>query len=218
MKIGFIGVGNVGKSLANLASSHGHEVIISNSRDPDTIRDIAKALKCDAARSDAVPALSDIVVLSVPFKAVFGLKPDLLAGRLVIDTNNYYPDRDGRIDELEKRRNTTSQMVANHFPEATIVKAFNAILAKDLMDPGVMPHGVQRALPVASDDAFARDRVAALHTDFGYDAVDAGPLSESWRFERAKPAYCIPLDRAGLVAALAAADRDVDLPEGSWRR
>lgn len=98
------------------------------------------------------------------------------------------------------------------------IRAFNAILAKDLLDPVVLPNGARRALPIAGDDAAPKAVVAALQADFGYDTIDAGPLADSWRFERAKPAYCIPLDKDGLVSSLAAAERDKDLPDGSWRR
>jgi len=179
---------------------------------------VAQAIGCDVAHAVDVPAPSDVVVLTVPLTAAFALSPALLDGRIVIDTNNYYPDRDGRIDALDQRRTTTSEMVAAHFPGATIVKAFNAILAKDLLDPVTLPGGNRRALPIAGDDDGARSLVTALQADFGYDTVDAGPLADSWRFERAKPAYCIPLDQAGLRAALDAAKRDEELPEGSWRR
>ncbi|MBB4097016.1 NADPH-dependent F420 reductase [Sphingomonas kyeonggiensis] len=218
MKIGIIGAGNIGQAIARLAVANGHQAILSNSRGPETLGALAQAIGCDVAYAVDVPAASDVVVLTVPLTAVFALSPALLDGRIVIDTNNYYPDRDGRIDALDQRRTTTSEMVAAHFPRATIVKAFNAILAKDLLDPVTLPGGNRRALPIAGDDAAARSRVAALQADFGYDTVDAGPLADSWRFERAKPAYCIPLDQAGLRSSLDAAKRDEELPEGSWRR
>ncbi len=218
LKIGIIGAGNIGQAIARLALASGHSATLSNSRGPETLEALAQAIGCDVARAADVPASSDIVVLTVPLAAVFAISPGLLDGSIVIDTNNYYPDRDGRIDALDQRLTTTSEMVAGHFPGATIVKAFNAILAKDLVDPVVLPGGSRRALPIAGDDAAAKSLVAALQADFGYDTVDAGPLADSWRFERAKPAYCIPFDQAGLRSALGAAERDVELPEGSWRR
>lgn len=153
-----------------------------------------------------------------PFRAVFDLSRELLDGRIVIDTNNYYPDRDGSIDALDRRDTTTSQMIVDHFPGATIVKAFNAILERDSLEPFAFPNGARHALPIAGDDAVTKAIVTALQASFGYDTVDAGPLCESWRFERAKPAYCIPRDKAGLISALAAAERQVELSEGSWRR
>lgn len=219
MRVGIIGAGQVGQALARRAVVAGHEVTLANSRAPETIYDLAATIGCAAARADDVPALSELVVLAIPFTAVFTLAPGLLAGRVVADANNYYPDRDGPIAALDSRSTTTttSEMVARHFPAATVVKAFNAILARDLRAPPVLPGGSRRALPIAGDDEGACAQVAALHGSLGYGAVDVGPLAEGWRFERAKPAYCVPLDRAGLVAALDAAVRDVDLPEGSWR-
>lgn len=218
MRLGIIGAGNIGQALARLAVANGHAATLSNSRGPETLKDIVGDIGCEASSAAEVPASSDLVVLTVPLTAAFGFLPHFLDGRVVIDTNNYYPDRDGRIDALEQRKTTTSEMVASHFPGATIVKAFNAILAKDLLDPVTLNQGAKRALPIASDDASAKLLVTSLQADFGYDTVDAGPLADSWRFERAKPAYCIPLDRAGLISALADAKRDQELAEGSWRR
>ncbi|QWK80761.1 hypothetical protein [Ochrobactrum sp. BTU1] len=119
---------------------------------------------------------------------------------------------------LDRRETTTSQMIASHFRGAGIIKVFNAILAKDLLDPVALPDGAKRALPIAGDDAAAKAIATALQADFGFDTADIGPLANSWRFERAKPAYCIPLDKDRLISAIAAAERDKELPEGSWRR
>ncbi len=218
MRIGIIGAGHIGQAIARLAVTHGHTATLGNSRGPDTLRGLASEIGCDAARAEDIPALSDIVVLTVPLNAVFDIEPRLLDACIVIDTNNYYPDRDGRIGALDNRETTTSEMVARHFSGAIVVKAFNAILAKDLLEPVKLAQGAKRALPIAGNDAAAKLRVASLLSDFGYETVDAGALADSWRFERAKPAYCIPLDRNGLTNALAAAERDVELPEGSWRR
>jgi predicted dinucleotide-binding enzyme len=218
LRIGIIGAGNIGQALARLAVANGHAATLSNSRGPETLHDVVAEIGCQAAAAIDVPSSSDVVVLTVPLAAAFNLSPQFLDGRIVIDTNNYYPDRDGRIAALDNRETTTSQMIANHFTGATIVKAFNAILAKDLLGPIALPNGATRALPIAGDDTAAKRMIAALQADFGYDTVDAGPLADSWRFERAKPAYCIPLDKDGLISALAAAERDEELPEGSWRR
>ena len=218
MRLGIIGAGNIGQALARLAVANGHTATLSNSRGPETLRRIAAEIGCEAALALEVPACSDVVVLTVPLAAAFKLAPSLLEGCIVIDTNNYYPERDGRIARLDQRETTTAQMIAGHFPGATVVKAFNAILARDLLEPVRLPNGDRRALPVAGDDLSAKRTVAVFQADFGYDTVDAGFLADSWRFERAKPAYCIPLNRADLVAALASAQRDKELPEGSWRR
>ena len=137
----------------------------------------------------------------------------------VLDANNYYPERDGHIAALDRFETTTSRLLAEHLPHSSVVKVFNAILAQDLVQdarPKAAPD--RRALPIAADDPAAKALVIKLLDEIGFDAVDAGSLDESWRFERAKPAYCIPLDKEGLKVALAAAHRQVELPEGSWRR
>ena len=120
--------------------------------------------------------------------------------------------------ELDQHETTTSELLAQRLPGARIVKAFNAILASDLgrhARPADSPD--RRALPIAGDDGAAKTRVAELHDQFGYDTVDAGPLREGWRFERAKPAYCLPLGTTALREALASASREGELPNGSWR-
>jgi predicted dinucleotide-binding enzyme len=219
MRIGIIGAGNIGRALARLAVASGHEVMLSNSRGPETLAEVVGSIGCEAGTAMEAATFGDVTVLTIPFKNVFDLDPALLAGQMVIDTNNYYPDRDGRIAALDEFRTTTSSMVAGHFPRAKVVKAFNAILARDLDDPAA-PLGFsgRRALPIAGDDGASKQVVARLHEQFGFDTVDAGTLAESWRFERAKPAYCIPLDKAGLHDALSRAERAVELPHGSWRR
>ncbi|MFA7437048.1 NADPH-dependent F420 reductase [Castellaniella sp.] len=219
MKIGIIGAGHIGQAIARLAVRCGHEVKISNSRTPDTLSDIVEQIGCLAGTAQEAAGFGPVVVVTVPFAKLFQIDPQPLAGKILIDTNNYYPDRDGRFAELDTYQTTTSSMVAKHFSRSTIVKAFNAILATDLKTPTAQPaSGQRRALPIAGDDANAKRWVEKLQDEFGFDTVDAGPLKDSWRFERAKPAYCIPLDRAGLATALAAAERDVELPHGSWRR
>ena len=163
-------------------------------------------------------SVGDLVVLAIPFAQVQTVSPAPFAGKIIVDANNYYPERDGQIAALDLRETTTSEIVAGHFMQSSVVKAFNAILARDLERGGeLLAPGKPRALPIAGDDSEAKRMVAGLHSDFGFDCLDAGPLAEGWRFERAKPAYCIPLDREGLANALAAALRDVELPHGSRR-
>ncbi|MFM0740953.1 NAD(P)-binding domain-containing protein [Paraburkholderia xenovorans] len=235
MKIGILGAGFIGSAMAALAVRAGHQAMISNSRDPRTLADTAAELGCEAGSAEEAARFGDVVVIAVPFNRRNGLPATALAGKIVIDTCNYYPDRDGQIEALDKRETTTSQLLAAALPQARVVKAFNAILAKDL-DPRSSADGAasergeisrsgqpagtanRRALPLASDYADARQIVSALVDEFGFDPVDAGALAESWRFERAKPVYCIPFNRAGLIGGLAAATRDAEQPHGSWRR
>ncbi|MDY6930257.1 MAG: NAD(P)-binding domain-containing protein [Pseudomonadota bacterium] len=219
MKIGIIGAGHIGQALAKLAVAHEHSVMISNSRGPETLKALAAEIECSVGTSADAVAFGELVILTVPFKRVFEIKSTLMEGKIVVDTNNYYPERDGEIAELDDLRTTTSAMVARHFPGARVVKAFNAILAVDLEIELINTSGSdKRSLPIAGDDKQAKQIVARLHQQFGFDVVDAGNLADSWRFERAKPAYCIPLDEAGLKEALNKAERDVELPHGSWRR
>ncbi|MGQ7938051.1 NADPH-dependent F420 reductase [Paraburkholderia sp. D1E] len=218
MKIGILGAGFLGRAMATVAKNHGHEVMISNSRDPRTLISTAAVLGCALGTAEEAAKFGDVVVVTVPFSNIDALPAAALDGKIVIDTCNYYPDRDGQIEALNSRSTTTSQMLVAALPGAKVVKAFNAILAKDLETDG-KPAGAanRRALPIASDNAQAKHVVTGLLDQFGFDPVDAGALADSWRFERAKPVYCIALDRAGITEGLAAAQRDIELPHGSWR-
>ncbi len=217
MRIGILGAGFIGGALAKLATDRGHSVTIS-SRHPETLADQAARIGCEAGSLDQAAGFGEICVLAIPLLALGAIPAAALAGKIVIDAMNYYPQRDGAIAVLDQRQTTTSELVASHLPKARLVKAFNAILARDLPDDARPPVATgRRALPIAGNDPAAIDVVAALHDAFGFDVLDTGPLADSWRFERAKPAYCIPLDRTGLMRALDAAVRDKELPDGSWR-
>ncbi|CAG9266044.1 NADP oxidoreductase [Paraburkholderia unamae] len=219
MKIGIIGAGYIGRALAALAKTHGDVAMVSNSRGPATLGSTKSGIGCEIGTVEEAVAFGDIVVLAVPLRNVWDLSPRLLETKVVIDTCNYYPERDAQIEELDQRANTTSGMVAHHFTGARVVKAFNAILAKDIETTGAVAGARgRRALPIAGDEEEAKLLVTRLLDRYGFDTVDVGALSESWRFERAKPAYCIPFDRDGLQGALAAARREFELPHGSWRR
>ena len=218
MRIGIIGAGYIGRALAKLAVDHGVEAMISNSRGPETLASVAMATRSRAGTVDEAIAFGDIVAIAVPFNNRRLLPGAALAGKIVVDANNYYPHRDGHIPELDERHTTTSEMIAALMPRARVIKAFNAILATDLERDG-RPVGApdRRALPIAGDDLGAKRVVAEFQDCVGFDVVDAGSLGESWRFERAKPGYCVPLDRIGMAQALAAAQRDVEVEEGAWR-
>jgi hypothetical protein len=217
MKIGFVGAGRIGQGVARLSREAGHDVALSNSRGPDSLQELAQTLDAEASSvADAVRD-ADIVVVTVPFTQVFVIDPEPFAGKLILDTNNYYPTRDGHIAELDSNATTTSLMVQRHFSESTVVKAFNAILAGDLEAPFGLPDA-KRALPIAGDNEAAVEVAERFHRGIGFDVVAAGSLAKSWRFERAKPAYCIPLDHEGLVSALNKAEREVEVPHNSWHR
>lgn len=208
--IGLIGAGHIGGSLAHLAVDRGYAAVVSNSRGPHTLVDLVTELGDNARAGTAQEAAADgdVVVVTVPFHAFRDVPAEPLAGKVVVDTNNYYWERDGHVAELDDGSTTSSQMLADHLAGARVVKAFNHITAADLRDKGT-PAGTpgRRALAIAGDDAEAKEVVTRLIDRFGFDVVDAGPLAEGWRFQRDTPAYGAELDADGLRAALAAAER-----------
>ncbi len=212
MKIGIIGAGFVGRAIGKLAVRSGHQVMLSNSRGPQTLFSLRHAVGGEVGTVDEAVAFGDVVVVAIPLSAYRSVPVAPLAGKIVIDTDNYYHERDGRIAELDSGATTTSELLAGHLPQSRIVKAFNAITMTDL-ESGGRPSGAsdRRALPVAGDDADAKAVAVALYDQFGFDAVDVGALSEGWRFERGRPAYCVPFNKADLQKVLAATVRDGQL-------
>ena len=190
--IGLIGAGHIGGQVARLAVKNGYTVVISNSRGPETLAELVRELgpHARAATSTDAGALGDIVVVTIPLKNLGDVPVAPLAGKVVIDTLNYYPQRDGHIADLDDEKTTTSEMVQAHLPTSRIVKAFNHIYAAELTTHG-QPVGSpgRRALAIAGNDAAAKKEVAALIDQFGFDTVDIGPLSESWRIQRDTPGY-----------------------------
>jgi 8-hydroxy-5-deazaflavin:NADPH oxidoreductase len=208
MKIGIIGAGFVGRAIGKLAVKAGHQVMLSNSRGPQTLFSLPHGVGCEIGTVEEAIGFGDVVVIAIPLAAYRSVPADLLAGKIVIDTNNYYPDRDGRIAELDAFETTTSQLLAAHLPQSRIVKAFNAITMTDLEQDGrASGASDRRALPLAGDDREAKAVALRLYEEFGFDAVDAGPLSEGFRFERATPAYCVPLTKPQLEETLAQTTR-----------
>jgi hypothetical protein len=218
MKFGILGAGEIGAALARVLTTVGHQAMVS-SRHPDTLRNAAAEAGYSVGSLDDSARFGEMAIAALPFRALDAIPVGALAGKIVVDTMNYYPDRDGVIAALAEHRTTTSEMVAAHLAQSKIVKAFNAILAYDLpFDDRPAVTSGRRALPIAGDDAEAKAVVVALCEQLDFDVLDAGPLINGWRFERAKPAYCIPLNGQDLRQALAAARRDHELPHGSWRR
>jgi 8-hydroxy-5-deazaflavin:NADPH oxidoreductase len=212
MKIGIIGAGFVGRAIGKLAVGAGHEVMLSNSRGPQTLFSLRYAVGCEVGTVEEAAAFGDVVVVAIPLSAIGTLPVAALAGKVVIDTDNYYWERDGRIAELDRQETTTSELLARHLPTSRIVKAFNAIPMNDLESDGRTKGAHdRRALPIAGDDAEGKAIAAAWLEAFGFDVVDAGPLAEGWRFERDRPAYCVPLGRADLENTLASTTR------GDWK-
>jgi predicted dinucleotide-binding enzyme len=189
--IGLIGSGNIGSTVARLAVDAGYDVVLSNSRGPETLRDLVAELgaRATAGTSEQASA-ADLVVVTVPLSAVERVPADPLRGKVVIDTCNYYPQRDGHVAELDDETTTTSELVQRHLAGAKVVKGFNNINylhLRDLARPSGSPE--RTSLPVAGDDADAKAQVTAFLDAIGYDAHDVGPLAEGWRFQRDTPAY-----------------------------
>jgi len=218
MKIGLIGAGHIGGALAHRLTALGHQVLVSNSRGPESLAAFASESGARAVdRGDAVRGV-DLIVLTIPLKNVEDLPSDLFAGVSgsvpVVDTCNYYPrQRDGRIEGIESGL-TESRWVEQEIGHP-VIKAFNNIYARHLLERG-LPKGApgRIALPVAGDEAAAKAAVLNLVDALGFDPVDAGGLDDSWRQQPGSPVYGKDFDAAGVGAALAAAHEE-RTPE--WR-
>jgi len=210
--IGLIGAGHIGSQVARLSIRHGYDVVISNSRGPETLQDLIRDLGPQARAGTPAQAAEagDIVVVTIPLKNIGDVPVAALAGKIVIDTNNYYPQRDGQIRELDNEETTTSELLQRHLPDSKVVKAFNHIYAAALTTDG-QPAGTpgRRALAISGDDADANRIVTRLIDQFGFDVVDLGPLSESWRIQRDTPGYGPRRTAEELRRDLAAAQRPV---------
>jgi hypothetical protein len=212
--IGFIGAGHIGSQLARLAVASGYDVVVSNSRGPVTLSGLVEELGPRARAgtpSDAARA-GDLVVVSIPLKSYRDVPVEPLAGKVVIDTNNYYPQRDGHIRALDDESTTTAELLQAHLPASKVVKAFNHIYAAELTTHG-QPAGTEnrRALVIAGDDPAAKAAVTRLIDQFGFDVVDAGALREGWRIQRDTPGYGPRRTAEELRRDLAAAKRYADM-------
>ncbi len=208
--IGLIGSGHIGSQLARAATARGHHVVLSNSRGPETLVDLVSELG-DLARA-ATPAeaaaAGDIVVVTIPLKAIDTVPVEPLDGKVVIDTNNYYPQRDGHIPALDDGSTTSSQLLQDRLTGSRVVKAFNHIAAAHITEQAqAAGTDDRRALAIAGDDEQAKATVAGLVDQLGFDVVDVGPLAESWRIETDTPGYGPRLTADGLREALSAAQR-----------
>ncbi len=208
--IGFIGSGHIGSQVARLAVAHGYAVVMSNSRGPETLAALVAELGPNARAAAPAEAASagDIVVVTMPLKNISSVPVEPLADKIVIDTNNYYPQRDGHIAELDSESTTTSELLQAHLPTSKVVKAFNHIYAAQITTDG-RPAGTKdrRGLVIAGNDAAAKAEITRLLDELGYDTVDAGPLAESWRIQRDTPGYGPRRTAEELKRDLAAAKR-----------
>ena len=219
--VGLIGSGRIGGTVARLAVTAGHRVLLSNSRGPDTLKDLAAELGplARAATGREAAEGGELVVVTIPLRAVPSVPPGPLAGKVVIDTCNYYPRRDGQFPELDNGALTSSELIQRHLLGATVVKAFNNIYYRHLASLARPSGAADRSyLPIAGDSAAAKAALTAFLDSIGYGSVDAGPLAEGWRQQPGTPVYGTPYgsfqDAKGTPAsagairqALAAAER-----------
>jgi predicted dinucleotide-binding enzyme len=211
--LGIIGAGNIGSQIAREAVKAGYDVVIANSRGPETLADLVGELgpKARAATAVEAAAAADVAVVTIPLKNYTRVPVAELAGKVVIDTNNYYFERDGHIEALDNGTATVSGMLQSHLPESRVAKGFNAIGAAQITTDGT-PKGTpgRRALVTASDFPDAAELVTNLYDEFGYDTVNIGPLDDSWRTERDQPAYGTVGDVEEITRLLALAKRNGD--------
>jgi len=193
--VGLIGSGRIGGTVARLAVAAGHQALLSNSRGPDTLKDLAAELGplARAATGQEAAEGGDLVVVTIPLRAYPSVPAGPLAGKVVIDTCNYYSQRDGQIPELDSGALTSSELIQRHLPESAVVKAFNNIHYRHLGSLARPDGAADRSyLPIAGDDAAAKAAVTAFLDAIGYAAIDAGPLAEGWRQQPGMPVYGAP--------------------------
>lgn len=209
---GIIGAGNIGTAVATAVIGLGHDVVIANSRGPETLGALIEQLgpRARAATASEAAEAAEVAVVTVPLKALDAIPVEPLAGKIVLDTNNYYWERDGRVAALDAGEATTSGLLQAHLPTSKVVKAFSHIRADEIATTG-LPTGDpdRRALVASSDDPEALQLVTELYDRLGFDTVAIVPLGESWRVERDRPAYGIRQTRAELEANLAKAPRTI---------
>ena len=211
MKIGIIGAGNIGSALAGHFCKLRHGVLIANSRGPETLSQVAQKTSATPVDISETARGVDLLVIAVPMKSVPSLPKDLLrdlpSTSPIIDTGNYYPLRDGTIPEIE--RGMIESEWTSHVLGSPVIKAFNNIVADSLVRKGRPKCSQGRiALPVSGDDNKSKQIVMDLLDEIGFDAIDAGPLSESWRYQPGTPAYCPDPTIQQLPLLLARAKRD----------
>ncbi|GMA30305.1 NADPH-dependent F420 reductase [Litorihabitans aurantiacus] len=203
---GIIGAGNIGAQVARALVALGEDVVIANSRGPETLVDLVAELgdRARAATAREAAEAADVAVVTVPLRAYREVPVAELAGKVVLDTNNYYWERDGHIAELDRGEATVSGMLQQHLPTSVVAKAFNHIEAAGITTTGA-PAGTpdRRALATASDSPEAIALVTELYDRLGFDTVSVGSLAESWRVERDRPAYVVRQNAAELRDNLA---------------
>jgi 8-hydroxy-5-deazaflavin:NADPH oxidoreductase len=208
--IGIIGSGHVGSSLARTALAHGYDVVLSNSQGPDSLASLVSDLgpKARAATPPEAAAAGDFAIVAIPVTTIDQVPAGPLAGKVVIATINYFPQRDGPIPEIDNGTTTVPGVLQARLPASRVVRAFSMLDAADMSGDG-HPAGDprRRAIAIAGDDAAAKKLVAGLCDEFGFDPVDLGGLDESWRVDPGQKAFVTHQNVAELKANVANAKR-----------
>jgi predicted dinucleotide-binding enzyme len=208
--IGIIGSGHVGSSLAKAAVANGYDVVLSNSQGPDSLTGLVRDLGAHAwaATPAEAAAAGDFAIVAIPITTVDQVPVEPLAGKVVIATINYFPQRGGHIPEIDNGTTTVPGVLQAHLPASHIVRAFSMLDAADMSEDG-HPAGdpQRRAIAIAGDDPAAKKLVAGLCDEFGFDTVDLGGLAESWRVDPGQKAFVTHQNRAELEANVANAKR-----------
>jgi len=208
--IGIIGSGHVGSNLAGAAIAHGYDVVLSNTQGPDSLAGLAKELGPHASAATPAKAAGacDFAIVAIPLTTIGQVPVAPLAGKVVISTINYFPQRYGHVPEIDDGTTTAPGLLQAHLPESRVVRAFSMINAAEMSGDGHPPGDPRRrALAIAGDDPAAKRLVAGLYDEFGFDAVDIGGLDESWRVEAGQPAFVTRQNVAELTANVANAKR-----------
>ena len=208
--IGIIGSGHVGSNLAKAAIAHGYDVVLSGSGKPDDLDGLIAELgpKARAATADEAAEAGDFAIVATPISAVGSIPVEPLRNKVVIATINYFPQRDGHIAEIEDGTTTVPGVLQRHLPDSTVVRAFSMLDAADMSGDG-HPAGdpKRRAIAIAGDDTAAKQLAAGLIDEFGFDVVDLGNLTESWRVDPGHKSFVTPQTAAELRANADAAQR-----------
>jgi 8-hydroxy-5-deazaflavin:NADPH oxidoreductase len=208
--IGIIGSGHVGSNLAKAAVAHGYDVVLSNSQGPDSLAGLVSELGLRASAATPVEAAEtgDFAIVAIPLTTIDQVPVEPLAGKVVIATINYFPQRLGHVPEIDDGTTTAPGLLQAHLPASKVVRAFSMIDAADMSGDG-HPEGdpKRRALALAGDDRAAKQLVAGLYNEFGFDALDIGGLQESWRIDAGQPAFVVRQNLAELTANVAKAKR-----------
>jgi 8-hydroxy-5-deazaflavin:NADPH oxidoreductase len=208
--IGILGSGNVGSNLAKAATAHGYDVVLSNTQGPDSLTGLVKELgpQASAATPAEAAAVGDFAIVAIPLATIGEVPVEPLAEKVVIATINYFPQRYGHVPEIDDGTTTAPGLLQAHLPTSRVVRAFSMINAAEMSGDGHPPGDPRRrALALAGDDLPAKQLVAGLYEEFGFDAVDIGGLAESWRVDAGQPAFVTRQNVAELTANVAKASR-----------